>query len=233
MTEEHVQDLLPAYALDALEIDEAQRVADHLRNCAQCREELRRIRGVTDALADALPQTLPPPGLRRRILEAVRPPQRRVRRWTTPAAWAAVAAAFALALAGAALSLNQRLQALQARLAAQEQTLALLAAPTTRTVELTGTLEGSVRFVFIPGQREGALIAADLRDPGGGLVYQLWLVAGTQPESAGVFRPQAGRPVIVRVSADFARYQAVAISVEVGPRGANQPTAAPVLVGRL
>lgn len=139
----------------------------------------------------------------------------------------------ALILAVALLSVNQQMRALEERLAVQERAVVLLTAPSARTVELTGNVQASVRFVFDPARQEGALIVIDLRDPGRELVYQLWLVAGAQPESAGVFRPQPDRPVILPVSADFRRYQAVAISVERGPLGASQPSATPILAGRL
>jgi hypothetical protein len=46
---------------------------------------------------------------------------------------------------------------------------------------------------------------------------QLWLAAGKKPESAGVFRPEPGRPVIVVVEGDFVRYEAIAVSVSVHP----------------
>ena len=75
---------------------------------------------------------------------------------------------------------------------------------------------------------------SDLRDPGSQFIYQVWLVAGQQPQSAGVFRPVAGRTIIVPVAADFARYRAVAISVERGPSGSSGgPTTQPILVGTI
>lgn len=232
MSDEHVLDLLPGYALDALEEEEARLVAVHLRTCAICREELVPLRGVTDSLAAAVLRASPPAGLRRAVLDAVLP-ARAMHHWSPPPAWAAVAAVLILVLAAGLVSMNQRLQALQARLAAQEQALELLTAPAARTIELSGSVEASVRFVFRPGRQAGALIVTDLRDPGRDLLYQLWLIGRAQPESAGVFRPRTDRPVILAVSADFARYQAVAISVERAPLGAPQPTAAPILVGRL
>jgi hypothetical protein len=143
-----------------------------------------------------------------------------------------VAAAVILVLAGIAVSLQQRLGALSARLASQTEALALLADPASRVVTLSGSAAGRVRFVFDPATGRGALIATGLRDLGPDLVYQLWLVAGATPQSAGVFRPSSGTPVVVAVGAEFPRYQAVAVSVEHGPHGAARPSAAPVLVGK-
>lgn len=232
MSDEHVLELLPAYALDALEDEEQRIVAEHLRTCTGCREDLVRLRGVTDSLAAAVLPVSPPAALRRAVLNEVRGAKPRQPR-NPSLAWVAVAAALIAALAAGLVSINQRLQALQARLAAQEHALALLTAPASRSIELSGSVPASVRFVFSPGRQAGALIVTDLRDPGRDLLYQLWLIGPAQPESAGVFRPRPDRPVILAVSADFGRYQAVAISVERAPLGATQPTAAPILVGRL
>lgn len=232
MTDGHVRDQLTAYALDALEAEERRVVAEHLRICPECGEDLAELRAVTDAMATSVPPASPPAALRRAVLEAARPDRPMPRQRWRPSWMALAAAAGVVVLVGALASVNQRLQALQSRLAAQEQALALLTAPAARTVELTGSVPASVRFVFDPARQEGALIVTDLRDLDRDLVYQLWLVAGTQPESAGVFRPEQDRPVIVPVSADFRRYQAVAISVERAPLGASRPTAAPILAAQ-
>lgn len=230
---EHVLDVLPAYALDALDTEEARAVDAHLATCAECQRELDRLRAVTDSLATAVAPVAPPPALRRALLDAVMPVRRRDmgRRWT----WvgAAVAAGMVVALAAGVVAMNARLQALQARLAAQEQALALLTAPGARAVALTGTARANGRFILDPGRGQGVLIVTDLRDPGRELVYQLWLVGDGGPESAGVFRPDPDRPVIVPVAANFGRYQAVAISVERAPFGASQPTSVPILIGNL
>jgi len=129
--------------------------------------------------------------------------------------------------------LQRRLAALNAHAAVDAQVLALLASPGAKTVALTGSVPGSVRLVFDQASGRGALVVSGLRDPGREFVYQLWLVAGTKPTSAGVFRPAPDQPVIVTVGPDLNRYNAVAISVERGPSGALSPTSAPVLVGAI
>jgi hypothetical protein len=146
--------------------------------------------------------------------------------------WLKVAVALIL-LAGIGIALNQRLTALQERLTTQEQVLVLLASPSAKAVSLTGSVPANVRFVYDPDRKQGALVVTDLRDPGAAFVYQLWLVAGQQPESAGVFRPAPGRAIIVPVAADFIRYQVVAISVERAPLGARRPTTTPILAGAI
>ncbi|MGH2454284.1 MAG: anti-sigma factor, partial [bacterium] len=154
-----------------------------------------------------------------------------------PRGWAvglaAAAAAVIVVLAGIGLSLDRRLSALQERQAAQEAAVALLTSPAAKTSVLAGTVPANVRLVYDPALGRGAVVVADLRDPGADLLYQIWLIGGEQPVSAGVFRPATGRPVIVPLATDFLRYRAVAISVERAPRGAPQPTTTPILSGAI
>lgn len=233
MTHDEIRDAIPGYALHALESADARDVEAHLATCAECRRELAIFQDAAASLAGGFAPLEPPAALRGRVLDAVRP---RRRTGGLGPGWAAVlaaAAAIIVVLAGIAASLEQRLTALTARVESETQALALVADPSSRVVTLSGSAAGSVRFVFDPTSGRGALIATGLRDPGPDLVYQLWLVAGSTPRSAGVFRPASGTPVIVAVGADFPRYQAVAVSVEHGPNGAARPSAAPILVGRL
>jgi anti-sigma-K factor RskA len=61
-----------AYALGALEPDEAERFKAHLEDCVICRDELTAFQQVTDALPMAAPQHTVPRALRRRVLSQVR-----------------------------------------------------------------------------------------------------------------------------------------------------------------
>ena len=234
MTHEQASELLAAFALHALDRDETRAVSAHMRSCAECQLELALLQEVTGQLGSAVRQVSPPPGLREAVLAGIQKRQNVIqlqRGWAV--SLAAAAALLLLVLAALGVSLSRQLTALSARLTAQEQVLALLAAPTARSVSLTGSVTAAVRFVYDPDRGRGALVVSDLRDPGREFVYQLWLIAGTQPESAGVFRPAPGQPIVLPLAADFSRYQAVAISVEHAPSGAPQPTTTPVLLGKL
>ena len=234
MRHEQASELLVGFALHALDPEEARAVSEHAQTCGRCQSELASLREVTGQLGSAVAQVSPPPGLREAVLAGIRSRPDVI---TLPRGWvvglAAAAAVLLLFLAGLGVSLNRQLTAFSARLAAQEQVLALLAAPSARSVPLTGTVTAGVRFVYDPDRGRGALVVSDLRDPGRESVYQVWLIAGTQPESAGVFRPAPGQPIVLPVTADFSRYQAVAISVERAPSGALQPTTAPILIGKI
>ncbi len=234
MTHEQMRELLPAFALDALADDEMREVLAHLTSCDECRRELASLREVTDQLAAGVTQVSSPSTLRAAVFGTVRPTAKII---TLTRGWAvglgAVAAVLIVVLATVNVSLTHQVSALSSRLAAQEQVLALLASPSARSATLAGEVRAAVRFVYDPSRGRGALVVSDLGDPGRGFVYQVWLVTGTQPESVGVFLPVPGRPLVLPVAADFARYQAVAISIERAPSGAPQPTSTPILVGRI
>jgi anti-sigma-K factor RskA len=60
-----------AYAVGALEREEAEDYRRHLDRCAQCRDELAAFQRIADVLPMAVPQYAPPAGLRRAVLRAV------------------------------------------------------------------------------------------------------------------------------------------------------------------
>lgn len=65
-----LRDLLPAYALDALD-EEQMEVADHLAVCPQCRAELAALRETLGALAFSAPAALPVPAVKAALLDRV------------------------------------------------------------------------------------------------------------------------------------------------------------------
>jgi hypothetical protein len=69
MSHEELQELLGAYALDAVEPEDATRVEQHLEVCPRCRDELRCHREVVGVLAYAGQEA--PPGLWDRVVAGV------------------------------------------------------------------------------------------------------------------------------------------------------------------
>jgi anti-sigma-K factor RskA len=69
MMEHPFDDALAAYALDALDRDEAAFVERHLATCARCRAEVATLRDTTAMLALAVPTVTPPSELRSRVLQ--------------------------------------------------------------------------------------------------------------------------------------------------------------------
>lgn len=67
----HPGDMLEAFALDVLDLDEEERVQDHLDGCAQCSEVVDRYQETAASLAQSVNPQDPPPGLRARLMQAV------------------------------------------------------------------------------------------------------------------------------------------------------------------
>jgi anti-sigma factor RsiW len=106
---EHDRSPLAAYALGALDPDEARAVDAHLAGCAQCRVELRELSELEAALGEVPPEAFldgPPEGgdlLLQRTLRRVRTERTRVERPRRLLVAAGVAALVAAALAGGTL----------------------------------------------------------------------------------------------------------------------------------
>jgi anti-sigma-K factor RskA len=71
MTEEHVFDLLPAYALQILDEEDLIKVASHLSHCTICSQELESYKAAVNALALNVPIQTPAPDLKSKILRRV------------------------------------------------------------------------------------------------------------------------------------------------------------------
>ena len=219
MGDDAVHDLTAAYALDALEPEEARAYERHLAVCARCREEVASLQGAAAALGYAAAPVVPPAGLRERILAAAgaerrRPaPPPRPRFWSRPrplAAAAALALAAAVALGAWDVSLHDRLGR----------------AGALRGVALTGAA-GSV----VVGADGGAvLVVAGLPAAPAGKTYEAWVVAGGQAEPAGLFAG-GGRAVVVRLARPLPAGAVVAVTLE-RAGGALRPTRPPILTSR-
>jgi anti-sigma factor RsiW len=102
--EAHVFDLLPGYALDCLDGDDAAQVTSHLATCHLCRVELEALRDVVETLS--LPAVEPPPAdAKRRLMARIdgltaEAPAPRPRPATRPAPIWAIAAVVVIAALG-------------------------------------------------------------------------------------------------------------------------------------
>ncbi len=133
---------------------------------------------------------------------------------------AAALAAGVVTVAAMTASAYRRSVALHAGLRAPADVLAVLASRSARVVALQGRQGASVRLVYDPLRRRGALVVIRLADPGQGLLYRVWLVDGGRPLPAGAFAPASDRTTLVAVRADFTRARAVAVEVGRSDRAA-------------
>jgi anti-sigma factor RsiW len=181
-----LHDLTAAYALDALEPEDARAYESHLARCERCRDDLASLSEAAGALAYAVEAPAPPAGLRERILERARSERPNVvplrPRWAyAAAAAAAVAACAAIGLGIWGASLSGKLDRRDQALARQEQVARILAQPEARTIAFEqGTL-------VVTRSGEGALVLRKLAPAGPGRTYEAWVAAGGAPEPAGLF----------------------------------------------
>jgi anti-sigma-K factor RskA len=188
-----------AFALDALDTDEAAEFEQHLEICPDCEDELARLRVAAVAMAFAIDQPVPRPELRLRVLDtgapvvALRPRRRR----TLVAAAAVLAACAALAVMLRPWDGGNRAGGLRSYAA-----------------------HGSAATLLV--DRSGEAVRPLPRPPAG-KGYEVWVVAGGTPVPAGWIR---GRLTMLnrRVPAGAA----VAVSVE-PLVGSERPTGPLVL----
>jgi anti-sigma-K factor RskA len=240
MTHAEVTELLGAYALDAIDVDERALVEDHLRDCPRCRAELAQHRevaahlayvgapapeGVWGRISAELGSTEPAPHLPRLY---VRP-----RRWMAPAIGIA-AAILALAVGALGWQLHNeqgKVVALQAQ-AGQVHLQQLMNSATTDSSSTRLALASVDRRI-----RVDVVLAADgtgYLSANGTLsalpdtqTYQLWGRTGDRTVSLGVI---GNHPQVVAFPASAADFSAMALTVE-RAGGVVQTTHAPVAAG--
>ena len=216
-----VEDLLGAYALDALEDDERDGVELHLRDCPRCRAEVADFRETAALLAYGGAEA--PPGVWEKIQASLEeaPPrlelarvvpidQARPNRWRQLLVANAAVVLLVAALAVVALRGGGDGGQPPADLAALIAKVAVHPDATSVHLAAAGG-EGSADVVILDGQ--AYLVRDSLPPLGDDETYQLWGQKGETKVSLGVLGSSPGQLV---VSAD-ASYDALAITAEKKP----------------
>jgi anti-sigma factor RsiW len=217
MDNDTLHDLTAAYALDALEPDDARAYEEHLAGCERCQEELASLGAAAGSLAYAAPRAEPPPVLRERILQAARAERPNVvplRPRTFSRPLAAVAAVAACAVAGLAVwdvllhnDLNRAQEAL-------------------RAVPVSGA-SGSV---VVGAGGSAALVVSNLASAPAGKTYEAWVIAHGKAEPAGTFGG-GGKTIVIRLTHRVPPGAIVAVTVE-RAGGVGQPTRTPFITSQ-
>jgi len=228
MEADALHDLTAAYALNALEPEDARRYEAHLAHCERCHDELAELSETASALAFATETSAPPPELRARILDQARAERPNVvplrPRWLRPViAAAAVAACVAIGLGLWAASISGKLDRREAELKNQQRVAQILADPGSHKISFSrGTL------VVAPDGR-GALVLSKLADPGSDHTYEAWVADGGAPQPAGLF---AGGTAIAVPLDQPVRDGATVMVTEEKAGGTEAPSSAPFLIVR-
>jgi anti-sigma-K factor RskA len=220
-TEFELLELATPYALNAVsdteraEID--RRVAAAPARVAQAfHDELRAIRE-TMAVVSASTAAEPPATLRAAVLAAVAFETGRRTRWRTMAL--AAAAAIVLGLAGFGVGIALRPS--PAPTVAEQ----IMAAPDLRTVSRRLADGGTATVLFSRDRDAGVLVMNNVPPPSPGTVYQMWLIDGKKPVSAGTMNTAAVAPSTTAVLPNLGDANALAFTVEPGS-GSPEPTGA-------
>jgi len=229
---ETASELAAAYALGALEPAEARAFEEHVTGCPRHDEELAAHRRVTGGLARAADPIAPPAGLRGRILaaaEAERPAPTRTRapiefpveraRERGPRfsiSWAVAAAFGVIALGLAVWNVSLR-----------SDDDGGPEGPTEYAFAGTG---GAGEVIRVPGSNLVVVELRDLQNLAADQDYQVWAIAGGEPQSLGVLRVQDGTAILAGEATGS--IEAVAVTIE--PAGGSPlPTSDPILTAPL
>ncbi len=214
------RDDIAAYLLGALEPGEAAELERHIAGCADCEEELERLRPAVQVLPQTVEPVEAPPALRGRLMEQVRseagdsqeaPAARRAPRWQfglRPLIGLAALALVVAAIGGYAIS-NSGSDG----------------AKTTTVV--TGHSPGVTAQMVREGET-GTLRLANLHQLPGGKVLQAWVQRGKQVVSAkALFVPNSDGTATATIDG-MNGVNTVMVTAE--PRGGSvQPTGKPIV----
>jgi anti-sigma-K factor RskA len=191
-SEEHVLDLIPAYALDILDEQEQLQVAEHLASCESCRAELAPYQEVVDDLPLGMAISEPPAGLKEKVMAGAKKDTAPEQEPLASSWWGRFtqslrgAPAWGLASLVLILVLGASNLFLWGRLSALEQTghgdfISVSFDGTQAATSATGLL------VISPDGEYGTLVVDGLPYLDESQQYQLWLIDDGQRNDGGVF----------------------------------------------
>jgi anti-sigma-K factor RskA len=233
---DEIDELLGAYALEALPPEEIRLVEAHLRTCAAHREMAARFRETVAGLASNVPERQPSAQLRDRILQAIGreasggligEPERPARPVVVPSERAAGAPRSAWSPARAALAAAAVLLAFLGGIGVDRLT--------TKPAQLAWVFAGNaqapgavVSLTYFRDRKQAVLAATGLPALPEGKIYEIWLFKNGTAVDAGT-SGVAGGQLVVTMTRDLSQYQQLAITTEPGEQ--PRPTGSPILEG--
>jgi anti-sigma-K factor RskA len=251
---EQFADDLSLYALGALQGEERRDVEKHLKDCPDCRHELAQLQGDLALLALSAGGPKPPLRSRGRLMAAIaqeprRTPLRLLKRktWWTALGWAAAAIAFTVTflLLRKNTDLRQRVAALEANSAGQQEQLlqakeliaTLTSADAVHFTLVAGTVppQPQGKAIYLPTSGTLVFLASNMPELPPQKTYELWLIPTSgAPIPAGLFKPDThGSAALIKPPLPTGvEAKTFAITVEPGS-GSTAPTSTPIMVGIL
>jgi anti-sigma-K factor RskA len=246
MNRETFLDLIPAYALGALDADEREAFEALLANDAEAQKLLAEYQALSDTLVLVTPAQPAPShlqnDLRKRLaaqrkteqpqITALTPPEVKAPRRNRTAAGLVALAAMLVAVVAVAwfLTRDQTLspQELYARLSAQEGAISVAVVPDAAQEQISGTL------IAAPDGSEAVIMVNNLPALSPDQTFQLWLISDQSSiQSGGLFQAaqtEAATYIVLPLESPLQDYSAFAVSIE--PEGGSpfedQPTTTPI-----
>jgi anti-sigma-K factor RskA len=251
MTREEATELIPLYAVGALDADEVRAVDDFLRDASpEERREMTEWREIASMLPLALPEVDPPKSLRARLLNRIAAspatsetaettakvlpfvrPARRIEPRTER--WLLMAASLLLACASAYLfwqnsQLRDDRDRISADLETKQREYDAILSSTTRVVAMAGdeAPQANAKVIWDTKNQVWKIFIFDLPMPPSDKDYQLWYVTKDHKISAAVFSPDAkGQTILTLTLPPQALNGLAATAVTLEPKGGSpQPT---------
>lgn len=255
-----IEELLPFYALDALTDEEREQVEAYLRAHPEARAEIDDLKKTTSALPLGVTPIEPSPRTKKALLARVAveggervskasQPSRRGRRFASIFQTLSFGAAIAAILW--AVVLNIQLARLQKEVAllgdalvAQSNSLEQINAKLPElnssdvvTVSLNGTTSrprARGQLIADPNSTSAVLVIAGLGQLEAGKTYQVWLIDGGGPKSAGLLTVDANGQGMLIVTSELSIGEFNSLGISIEPDGGSaQPTGEIVVLSDL
>lgn len=238
MSCQEMEELLGAYALEALNDVERKAADAHLAECPNCTHTLQQLQAIVDLFPLSVPAVDPPPRLKAQILariqaeEAARlfPTQnaptpvyqrKPATRWRTALLAASMLVLLLLLAATFVWNISLRQQVTQ---------LSTRVAPPViyqiHGIGSTATVTGQV--IYYPQQDITVLRLYHLPALTGTQIYQGWLLQGQHPTSLGILNMQHGVATL-NFQGGLDGFDTVAVSLERGPMASQNAPQGPIV----
>ena len=256
-----IEELLPFYVLDALSQEEREVVESYLAQHPEARVQVQDLQAGAAAVPYGVSPVEPPAHVKEALMERVisdanapAPSEARAARQPARRAWrfddlfrvfslgaAALAIVWAFLLNGQVARLQSEISTLNERVEAQSQSLMQLINSLPQNNVVTVSLKGTEaqpgaqgQLIADPKEQSAVLVITGLPPLEPGRTYQVWLIEGGVPVSAGLLTvDETGQGVFV-VDSDQAIGSFNALGISVEPEGGSeQPTGEIVVLSEL
>jgi anti-sigma-K factor RskA len=242
---EEIRDLLDAYALGAVDKDEAYRLEGHVADCLHCWDELNKSRRTAALLSLSVPMRPAPDHLRRRIMTRAQLDDARGERrsflpklrptWRSAVGALGVAAVGALffasllqvqvtGLRGDKNEISQQLTAASTELEQQRQIVAVLSASDSEKIAMNSAAlrsEAESVYNWSRDSAAGFIVCSDFPALPPSQVYQVWFTTTSRVEPVATFVPHADGGCQIPMDMTRVEWRPAGIGISIEPEGGS------------